>query len=503
MVSDNDARSGEGKVRRRELTSEEVVPTEERPPVRPEAKPEAVPPPVPRGKSEADIEPTSDPVTPRPVRPPRPTEPPRDDPVVFETDTPVGDVTPTANTVVDACGGASGRAVMVCGNLWALYSDDAGATFVDVPLGSAFEMSAQAGVRGDPAGDQVIHYIPAIDRFVWVMLYYPEAGGLNAFGLALAKPSDLAASAGRSGWYRWTFPSTFFDLGANFMDFPDLAVTEEHLYLSFSSAMGSSTNGFVVARIRLEELDGSGSIGVEFTDLADSNGMFHGRLVQEPRGQAIWAAHVDTDTLRVFTWPDNDATTSWRDIDVQPWPIDDYTSMTPPVPSSTMAGQVAVNWLGAAFASVAAGVQRRDDVILGWTAGRGGGFPHPHVRLVTLNAGNWSVVREAQIWHSEHAWAYPWLAVNAPEEVGIAIGWGGGGIHFGSSAFGIPEDHVLWYSEPSDTAIARWGDYVTARRSARNRSLFAGFGYTLRYDSSIDGPRANTRYTHFGRESAI
>jgi hypothetical protein len=88
-------------------------------------------------------------------------------------------------------------------------------------------------------------------------------------------------------------------------------------------------------------------------------------------------------------------------------------------------------WTALVFSSVVAGVQRRNEVILGWTAGRGGAFPHPHVRLVTLNTGTWTVAKEAQIWHPDHAWAYPWLTLNAPEEVGIALGWGGGGIHFG------------------------------------------------------------------------
>jgi hypothetical protein len=178
-------------------------------------------------------------------------------------------------------------------------------------------------------------------------------------------------------------------------------------------------------------------------------------------------------------------------------------SMTPPIPANDPAKRVAVNWLGGAYSAVTAGVQRRDEVILGWTSDHGGAFPHPHVRLVTLDTNTWTVTRESQIWNPDHAWAYPWLALNAQEEVGMVIGWGGGGIHFGSTAFGIPEDHVLWYSEPSDTAIARWGDYVTARSSVRNPSLFDGFGYTLRYDAAIDAPRGNPRYTRFGRQSAV
>ena len=331
MVSEGGERSGEFKTVRRRLDSVEVKPTEERAPAQREEKPRAVPPPVPRGRDRGEIRPTSNPVAPRPIPT---TEPPREDPVVFQSDTPVGDLTAGANTVVDACGGCSEGAVMICGNRWALYSGDGGASFADVPLGSAFDMNPSPGIRGNPAGDQVIHYIPEIDRFVWVLLYYPEAGGLNAFSFALASPSDLAASAGRSGWYRSDVPSTFLGLGANWMDFPDVSVTGEHLYISVCSAMGTSTNGFVVARIPLGQLQVPGSFNCEFTNLADSNGMTHGRLVQETHGQAVWAAHADTNTLRVFAWPDGSGSYSWRDIDVQQWSGDDYVSMTPPIPAS-------------------------------------------------------------------------------------------------------------------------------------------------------------------------
>lgn len=507
MASDQGKGPGQIKTIRRRLEGTDVKPTAERPPARKQEKPEAAPPPVPRGRRDGDIRPTSD-----PTNPVSPTKPPKEeDPVVFETDTPVGGFTTDGNLVVDACGGCNEGAVMMCGNRWALYSNNAGANFVDVPLGSAFDMTATVpGVRGEPAGDQVIHYVPAIDRFIWLLLYYPEAGGLNSFSIAVAKPSDLAASGGQTGWHRWDFTSTFLGLGSNFIDFPDLAVTGDHLYISACSAMGTTTNGFVVSRVPLNQLASGGTIDVFSTDLADSNGMSHGRLVQNSNGQAVWATHVDANTLRVFNWPTGAAEPSVRDIDVQQWPweidaqgnkLDVFRSMTPPIPANDPAKRVPVNWLGGAFSSIMAGVQRRNEVILGWTAGRGGAFPHPHVRLVTLDTGTWTVAKEAQIWHPDHAWAYPWLALNAPEEVGIALGWGGGGIHFGSTAFGIPEDHVLWYSEPSDTASDRWGDYVTVRQSIRNRSLFGGFGYTLRYDAAGDVTRANPRYTHFGRQS--
>lgn len=496
---------GEGGSSQRKLRPVKIEPSDERPIPSREEKPDRVPPPVPPGRKQGEIRPTNDPFEPQPTPT---TGPPRgEDPVIFGQDTPVGELTPNANLVVDACGAESESAVMITGNLWCLFSGDGGASFKDVPLGNVFDMQARPGRHGLPAGDQVVIYIREIDRFAWLLLYYPEVVSAteehSTYALALASPSDLTRSDGRSGWYVWEFDSTFLGLGDNSMDFPDLAITNQNLYISASSALGGFTNGYVVARIPIGQLSAPGTIDIGFTNLADSNGMTHGRLAQETRTAGIWTHHLDTNTLRVFDWADGNANFGWRDIDIQQWSLADYVSMTPPIPHSNPALRLPVNWLGAVFTSVAAGVRRRDELWLGWTAGRADGFPHPHARLVTLDINDWHVIGETQVWNPNHAWAYPWLAVNAREDLGISIGWGGGDIAFGNHAVGIPDDHVLWYSEPSDTAIARWGDYVCARGGVRNRSAFAGFGYTLRKDPASDAIAANPRFIRFGRQSVM
>ena len=202
-----------------------------------------------------------------------------------------------------------------------------------------------------------------------------------------------------------------FDLGANFMDFPDLTITDDFLYISVCPAKGANKIGFLAARIALNQLVGPGRIHFEFTDFATRDDrMFEGRLVQNAHGQAIWAAHVDTHAT-VFNWPmaarrlrsENSCPDVVRaprsgptDPPGIPIPI---KSMTPPVPATDPAKRVAANWLFLASTAVMAGVQRRNEVIFGWTSERGGAYPHPHVRLVTIDTLTWTVTRESQIWN--------------------------------------------------------------------------------------------------------
>ncbi len=60
-------------------------------------------------------------------------------------------------------------------------------------------------------------------------------------------------------------------------------------------------------------------------------------------------------------------------------------------------------------------------------------------------------------------------------------------------------DFIVWFSEASDAALTRWGDYVTCRRAGRPR-LFDGTGYSVLQNAPpATGTRYNPRYTLFGR----
>ena len=170
------------------------------------------------------------------------------------------------------------------------------------------------------------------------------------------------------------------------------------------------------------------------------------------------------------------------------------------------------DWLsflqGTSQYSVLAGTRTGNELWLGWTASSGKGpangfdFPNAHVRIVRVDIGTMKVLGELQVWNPDYAFAYPSLNVNARGEVGIVLAWGGKNDNANAAA-GILGDFVVWFQNGSDTTTARWGDFTTVRRAGRNRSLFAGFAYYTRKDTTrTSGYYFDPYYVVFGRQSA-
>src|SRR4029453_19007195 len=93
---------------------------------------------------------------------------------------------------------------------------------------------------------------------------------------------------------------------------------------------------------------------------------------------------------------------------------------------------------------------------------RGSESPNSHGRVVEIDLAARRVVNELQVWNPDYAFAYPVLAVNARDEVGIMLGFGGTN-HHANCAMGILGDFVVWYRDDSSRTVERFGDYLTTR----------------------------------------
>ena len=387
------------------------------------------------------------------------------DPVIFDKDTPFGDQVTFSGIPPDMSGAMRNNVVFMTGNTFAALSTDGGNTFNSLDPTMIFP----SGPTSDAAGnlldnglccDQVIQYSPQIDRFIWLMQFCGTGAatgggclqGINKIRIASASPEDIINSGGTS-WTYWDLTSGLFNLTTT-MDYPDMSIGNNHLYIS-ADAVGSGAGfGLLVLRISLQEIQNGGTININYTNPADSNRAYGGHLSQNTGDEVFWAGHNNTSQLRVFSWRDNTNTYFWRSIDINSWPNTDYTSSCP---DNT-------DWLSflAGFPSTAIlGITRRfgggrfpgpsSEVWFAWTAARGGGFAHPHIQVVQIDTTNWSVTNQWQIWNPDHAFAYPCLATNSDQEVGISLGFGGN-IFYASHAVGMLGDFIVWYSELSDAA---------------------------------------------------
>lgn len=416
------------------------------------------------------------------------------DPVTFHKYDESGQVGPKSLTnAADISGADSERDVVVLsGNWFCDYSVNGGANFKRVNPTTVFP----AGLASGFCCDQIIDYVPSIDRFVWFMQHGADANG-GAFRLAVASTSDILKDFS-SAWTYWDFRASDFGLGTDDMDYPDLSFSDNYLFLS-TDAMG--TGGRLVARLPLKDLAAGGGLGFQYTDPTKAKTAWGAHLVQGSADGALWAGHQDNSHLQLFSMPDAGSTYSSTIIPVATWPNGALAS----------AGPNGNDWLQKDNSfpdfAVIGGARDGNRIWLAWTASKGddghGGFkfPNTHVRVAEVDLGSSTALSEIQVWNADYAFAYPALARNAKGEIGIILGWGGKK-NDADAACGILGDYVVWYRNGSDTTTMRWGDFVTVRPARRNEGMFAGFGYYTLVDAA-DKAKCyyHPYYVLFGRKS--
>jgi hypothetical protein len=405
------------------------------------------------------------------------------DPVVFLAYHRPTSLTKDLTNAADMSGADSKRdVVMLSGNWYCDVSSDGGATWKRLDPTTIFPEDLGGGF----CCDQIVVYVPSVDRFVWLLQYQKDAAGQGAFRIAEA--SSASVKSDPTAWTYWDFVAGDFGYSTSDMDYPDLAFSSTFLYVSTDVF---AAGGRVVVRIPLKELAAGGTINYGYTDAAKSKSAWGAHLVQQTRSQAVWVGHQDNSTLEVFTMPDGGNTYSSFTKKITTWPNGTLSSKGPD----------GNDWLTKlrdfpTFA-VTGGVERRNgNVILAWSASKGKGssngfdFPNTHGRVVELDLNTRTVVSEMQIWNNDYAFAYPALAVNAGDEVGVILGWGGPSDH-ANCAMGIIGDFVVWYQNGSTRTVQRFGDYLTTRPQQRNEIQFAGFGYFV---TSVSGDTSKCRY---------
>jgi hypothetical protein len=431
-----------------------------------------------------------------------------ENPVIFGTDTPFGKQVTFSGIPPDMSGAVSDNIVFLTGNTFAALSTDGGNSFTALNPTTIFPSGATRDAFGNLLDrglccDQVIQYVPKFRRFIWLMQFCGTGSncllGINKLRIAAASPEDILASGG-TAWTYWDLPSGLFGLTSTTFDYPDMSVGNNSLYVSADAV----SIGLMVMRIPLSEIATSSTINIGFTNPSVPAGSLLGRgygghISQNTGDTVYWAGHISNSQMRVFNWQEGSGTYFWRSIDINSWPNTNYTSNCPD-------GTDWLNFLSGFPGSAVIGATRRFDpreggrseVTFAWTAGRGGGFPHPHIQVVRLDTSTWNVIQQWQVWNPDFAFAYPCLATNSNQEVGVSLGWGGN-LVFASHAVGIFGDFVVWYSELSKAALNRWGDFVTVRQASERTKLYGAVGYAVQQSTPV--AVFNPRYILFGRAS--
>jgi hypothetical protein len=285
------------------------------------------------------------------------------------------------------------------------------------------------------------------------------------------------------------------------MDFPDLAVGSSFIYMT-TNCFGpdGKTVGSAVVRIPLESLKEGSSPTIEKFVSMD---LFAFRVAQNCGDTAYFAAHKDTSTLSVFSWPKSQAVPTSQDVAVARWiGTNGYISRTPD-------GR---RWLdrsdpritGATFAAAPTG----DEIWFAWGVDAGSNqHPQPFVQMARVNPQNMTLIENVNLFDMNSAICYAGLATNSNNEIGVSYFIGGA--VFPSHVVGFmtpPEDRksvVVAKGErsplPDDQGHFDWGDFLTVRPYFQKPGLFAATGYTLVGTTDGANVDATPRLVVFGR----
>jgi hypothetical protein len=315
--------------------------------------------------------------------------------------------------------------------------------------------------------------------------------------LASASSQDII-NRGGTNWTYWDLRSSTFNLGNGFLDYPDISVGNNYLYIS-ATVIGQ---GRLVMRIPLTEIQAGSSINIEYTDPLDSANAMAAHLTQDTGNAVFWAGHLSTSQLRIWKIAEGSSFYSWTDVNINSWPnvTANGVSMTP-----------TADWLHSIFVNQrlpytgCVGAARRfpsvgpSEIWFAWSATGGGGFPNPHIQMVSLDDSTFSLLQQVQVWNPSFGFAFPCLVANSAAEMGMAVGFGGGQYE-ASSAVGIWGDFIV-YTPGFSTGFNRFfGDFLTVRRYPRTGVYDASIYNIVDLGNGI-GEKFNPFYIRFGRQS--
>src|SRR4029453_8291211 len=109
--------------------------------------------------------------------------------------------------------------------------------------------------------DQVVVYVPSVDRFVWLLQYQKDSAGQGA--LRVAEASSASVKSDPTVWTYWDFVAGDFGYPTSDMDYPDLSFSSRFLYVS-THVFGAA--GRLVLRIPRKEIAAGETINYGYTD---------------------------------------------------------------------------------------------------------------------------------------------------------------------------------------------------------------------------------------------
>jgi hypothetical protein len=355
--------------------------------------------------------------------------------------------------------------------------------------------------------DQVVYYEPSRDLMIWLLQYNPDASANNEIRLVVYHGPSALANNSWCYYDTFTPQTTGAPSGTNY-DQPKLSVSSNFLYME--AVEYGNRSQMDVWRVPLDPLTTCGGFSYDVKYVSE----FSPGFSQGATSTMYFAAHVNTTTLRVYSWPESVGFggVTFNDVTNTSYP------QNFPYTCPRTGGSATSDWCQRR--SFTGGWAHSDRVFAGWVANgvigfmwdasQGdagfGHFNYPYVHIVRINESTKALINEPILYSTGVAWA--WITVHPNDRGDIAgtVMWGGGADYENCAAFiwdGFSTPPPGWEtysmaasnSDPNDTLS---GDYLSARKSGSHPHTWTSTCYALR------GGGANSNvhpyWTWFGRE---
>ena len=397
----------------------------------------------------------------------------------------------TAANVGEPSAAANNNVVFYTGNWYAAMSSDQGKTFQYIDPASSFAAS-------DPPNshfccDQIVNYIASIDTFVWLLQYGPDTGD-NIQRLAFATSSDVVA--GR--WSLYDLTTASLGVPGAFLDFPDLAIGTNFLYVTTNVFQANGQAGSAAVRIPITSI-ASGHPTMEPFVSMDYQSF---RVAQNTGAPAYFAAHKDTSTLAVFAWDES-----------APQPVQSLVGVARWIGGNGYRSVCAdgSRWLDRADPRITGATRRGNELWFAWGVDKNSNLrPQPFVQIAQINATDLTLIDNINVFDPDSATCYAGLSSNVQNEVGISYMLGGGPrnpSHVVGILTGTRKDVLVSAGDrgplaDSQTGKGEWGDYLTVRAVYPDQRNFLGTGFTMLGAGDGSNRDATPRFVIFGRSGA-
>ncbi|MEU8619026.1 hypothetical protein [Streptomyces sp. NPDC048623] len=378
--------------------------------------------------------------------------------------------------------------VLVTGNVYASRSQDGGSTWTHVDPYTTFPFAAAS-----LCCDQMTLHERSRNLWIWLLQYHVNPlDGSNIFRLAVSTDGTPAPGS----WFFWDFNPGLFDpewaTNTQF-DRPDMATTDNHLYLTYNVFRADSAVAAIVFKISLSHLaqhqlsyvfyrTTPQDVSLCLTRGATTDMYFMSEAVQNP--------------VRIFRWPDPDGSGVGKAVVSTPgaWTASTVTgSYVSNCPSGT-------NWLRKLHGRATAGWAAQGLAGFLWHALPTSDRPHPWIKGLVVDGVTAAVFAEPDIWHPDWAWAYPATCPNADGVIGISLFYGGGGVINPRHAVGYM-DAPSWVLQGTRDSThgpdgGIWGDYLSCTTSHPDATRWVATGFTLQGGTTF--AHIEPQYVEFG-----